>query len=241
MAREWVTVCGAADRFERFDFSGFSAGNTFRGKLYITWLSEVLRCYKSPALTTADLVCVGSATTAQTTINLTSNAASGINGTVYWKAAGDGDIGTDAPAQLLVSYAFSADMLALSRHVTAFLPIAGRSDFKDQLVLAKWDVDQIVRRRWGPEFDIDPHTQRPDFRDLADVTELADAQAYRALYWVHRHKANSATPDDDHYANAQDWAREYDREVGSMTLQIDKDSDGLIEREPARVGRLRRR
>jgi len=234
MSREYVIDAGGSNRFRSWDFDGYTEANTFDGKLYYTWLSRSLKVYKDPGLGAADLVAVGSGTTTRATIAMATSNGSGITGTVLWAAVGDGDIPRSDPGHLYVTYAFSADMVMLEKAITSYFPIGGNSHFRDQLEMAKLDVDKIVRRRWGHLLKEDAATGRPDWRGLKDVRELRDAQVYRALFWLFRHKASKADPDQDpHYQKAMDWERMYEEEIRSLTLQLDLDSDNTTDREPA--------
>ena len=242
MSREFVVDSGGGDRFSQWAFSGYYEGNTFNGRLYYTWLSRALRLYKDPGLHSkvASAPAV-SATAVGSTITIGTAGSSGLSGSVYWKATGDGDVTATAKGQLSVAYAFSTDMIRLEKAVTTLLSIGGVAHFRNQLELAKSDLDKIIRARWGELLEKDPYTGRPDWRGLRDPrSDLADAQAYLALYWVYRHKCGAADLTDPLFSKAEDWRAWYDREVKSLTLQIDLEGDGIIDREPMRPIRFRR-
>jgi hypothetical protein len=94
-----------------------------------------------------------------------------------------------------------------------------------------------VRRRWGKYFKLDTSLNRPDWRSIKDVRELRDAQTYRALMWVFRHKASNIDIDDPHWLKSEDWRKRYEDEMRSLSLQLDTDDDSLTDRES--IGSIR--
>ena len=241
MSREWVIDAGGGDRFDRWDLTGYTASNTYRGRLYYSWISNALKLYKGPSLDASTLVATGTGVTVDRTITLASANSSGLSGSVHWKDAGDGDIAATDPASLFVTYAFSSDLVRLEKAVGTLLNIGGSTTFEDQLELAKADVDKVVRRRFGHLLEIDDAVDRPDFRGFRDLAdELVDAQAYRALYWIYVHKAGAADPIDPFYSKALHWLEEWKREMRDLSLQIDLDADSKVDREVVSPFRFKR-
>lgn len=240
MSREFVIDAGAGDRFSRWSLAGLSEANTFGGRLWMTWLTRAMALYRDPGLHSKVASVAAVTTTAVgTTLTIAAVGGSGLSGSVFWKATGEGDVAAASPASLFATYAFSSDMVQLEKAVATLLPIGGATTFAAQLAFAKIDVDQVVRRRWADLLEQDPLTGRPDWRGFRDLrTELAAAQTYRALFWTYTHK--TGRPDDDFAAKADRWLELYEKELAGLSLQIDIEADGVVDREPTRLVRFRR-
>lgn len=115
---------------------------------------------------------------------------------------------------MTTTYATDANISNVDPQASGMLTTADAGSFDRLRILAKAEIDRRIWRRDPP---VDPS-------DLADTTELTEAEVRFVLHYLYRDAASRAG-DDLLWVKAEHWKREAEAEIGGVQLTV---SDELV-------------
>jgi hypothetical protein len=212
-------------QIEGIGLTGFTRANTDDMRLYaaVEFVSPdySVKLYKDASRGEDSLVAAGTADSPQATVALDEENESGISGSVKLNFAAD-----DRDIEMLLGYADVSDLEVYEASIDAFLP-AGEADFHPQQNEAFFQINQVLRHKLREEA---PGCEAllPDA--VKDKRSLTRAQVFYVLFLIYNDRAARVDDVDGPYAAAREkYFNLYERELSSITLLIDADSDGVAE------------